>query len=487
MKRYSFVIMLIVVLCVMLSACGENNNQPTESKQGSENVPAVSEQVDDKSASEIQDNESNANDEKSNEEVSELEVVKFDTSATIEETSLFEQNEIKIIAKELVCTDWNVTLNLYIENNSDKLATIYSGCGGYSATAINKYHVSDGYLVCELPSGTKKMEDVTFSISELQAFGINGIAEIDYGFRVDTSDNEDKYKDQEKIFMGTKSIKTSLYEKYKDSNPSIENVKNNSDITVKKTFDDSNEISEKYTVSQMIYAEHNGENTLLIELENKSDKMVIFQIDDISINGVIIYGGSYTSQNTLSMGKCCLYIDLSSLIDTPMKNIIDENNIESIGFNINVYAEDHNSTLTSPKEIEVKISDKETNVNYFENAIYDNKNIKIVSKGVAKDNYENSKDLHLVLIIQNNNAEPIDLRIKDNSFTVNGFVTDTPYFYGKVNAKKAKFLDIEIRESELEKIKVKNIEDLKSIEMVMEIKDNNRKEIDNANIKINYE
>ena len=145
------------------------------------------------------------------------------------------------------------------------------------------------------------------------------------------------------------------------------------------------------------------------------------------------------------------------------------------------------STQEYADKIHDNISNKEIGKDYFEGAIYDNNGISIISKGVAKDESESSKDMHLVFLIKNNNSANIYLHIKDSSFKVNGFLMDKPYFYGYIEAGKAKVIDVEIDEDELKKLKINDIVDIKKVETVINVTDENGKEIDGINLILNYD
>lgn len=106
----------------------------------------------------------------------------FDPTATMEETVLVDESNVKITATALKYTAYDVKLSLTIENNSDQDLSFYAGTLGYSCNSINGWMVDDGYLNADVPAGKKANESVEFDIDELVLLGITDIADLELGF-----------------------------------------------------------------------------------------------------------------------------------------------------------------------------------------------------------------------------------------------------------------------------------------------------------------
>ena len=118
--------------------------------------------------------------------------IQFNPSATIEETVLVDECDIKITATGIKYTAYDVKLSLAIENNSDQDLSFYSGTSGYNCNSINGYMVDNGYLNADIAAGKKSNETVSFSVDELTLLGFDDIADIELGFSI-TDSNYDDY------------------------------------------------------------------------------------------------------------------------------------------------------------------------------------------------------------------------------------------------------------------------------------------------------
>ena len=127
--------------------------------------------------------------------------------ATIDETVLVDENNIKITATELEYNTSSVDLKLKIENNTDKNLSFISNSLGYSCNSVNDYMISDGYLNCDVTSGKAANDSLSISYDSLLIYGINEFADIEIGFDIVDEDYDSTY-------TGPKKIMTSAAESY---------------------------------------------------------------------------------------------------------------------------------------------------------------------------------------------------------------------------------------------------------------------------------
>lgn len=102
----------------------------------------------------------------------------FDPTATLEETVLVDESDVKITATSLKYTAYEVKVSLTLENNTDKNLSFRSGTMGYSCNSVNGYMVDGGYLNTDVAAGKKSNESVAFDIGELSILGLSDIADI---------------------------------------------------------------------------------------------------------------------------------------------------------------------------------------------------------------------------------------------------------------------------------------------------------------------
>ena len=102
-------------------------------------------------------------------------------SATINETVLVEEKDVKITATELTYTGYSAELELLIENNSDRDLSFYAGTLGYSVNSVNHYMIADGYLGEDVDAGMQARATMSFGLDQLMMYGITDIADIGLG------------------------------------------------------------------------------------------------------------------------------------------------------------------------------------------------------------------------------------------------------------------------------------------------------------------
>lgn len=100
----------------------------------------------------------------------------FDTTGTV----ILDQDGFKVIVKELDSENsfWGADVYLYVENNSDKNATIQ-----LRDTSINGFMV-DPIFSCDVIAGKKAFSSITFLESSLTDNGIQSIDELQFAFHL---------------------------------------------------------------------------------------------------------------------------------------------------------------------------------------------------------------------------------------------------------------------------------------------------------------
>ena len=281
--------MSLAVVMLLLSACGG----PTSSSPGQANTSGLS-TVPAPSAG------GNA--------------IQFDPSAAIEETVLVDESDIKITATGIKYTAYDVKLSLAIENNSDQDLSFYSGTSGYNCNSINGYMVDNGYLNADIAAGKKSNETVSFSVDELTLLGFSDIADIELGFSI-TDSNYDDY-----LQTGPRQIKTSIADSYNYETDTYRQAIVNSMSALGFTLDCNSEetvFDQKgiRVASQTLATNSSGEQALLVEVENASPDMVYVSVGNISINGLGVQSGNW-STDWISAGKRrIIAMNLSNMLD----------------------------------------------------------------------------------------------------------------------------------------------------------------------------
>ncbi len=301
---------LVIALLVLMTACSGSNDKPAETttqEAAAETTATAAEttaettaeatEATTEEATEKTTEETTATTEETTEQEETSEAEATVGEATIEETVLFEQNDVKVTATKMVSDElWGPGVNLLIENNSaqDILVTCDS-------LTVNDYMVYD-FFSAEVSAGKKSNEVVYLLDDTLIEAGVTTIADINMVFDISNNDSYDT------IFMTEPiQLKTSQFTNYK---------KEKLDEGLLLLDQDGIKIVAKY----LDYDEFFG-NEIVFYFENNTDKDVSVYCESCAINGFMI--DSFLS-GEINAGK--MLIEGITIADENLK----ENGIEEI-------------------------------------------------------------------------------------------------------------------------------------------------------------
>jgi len=106
-----------------------------------------------------------------------------------------DQNDFKVVVKKLDSEDsfWGADIYLYVENNSDKNATLQ-----VRDVSINGFMVDPAFS-CDVLAGKKAFDSITFFESDLEDNNIESISELEFYFTIFESDGWNNIFDSELI------------------------------------------------------------------------------------------------------------------------------------------------------------------------------------------------------------------------------------------------------------------------------------------------
>lgn len=219
--------------------------------------------------------------------------------ATIDEQVVYEQDGIKITAKGLDSDSsfMGTELKLLIENDSEKNITVQA-----RNVSVNGYMV-DSNMSAEVAAKKKSNDSLTFLSSSFETCGIEQIAEMEFNFHIFNSDSWEDSIDSDMILIKT-SCADSYVQKYDDSGDVIYE-----DSSIKIISKGLSEDSSFMGPSLVLY------------IENNSDKGLTVQARDTSINGFML---DATLSPEITSGKKTI----ASMIF--LDSDIQENQIENI-------------------------------------------------------------------------------------------------------------------------------------------------------------
>lgn len=187
------------------------------------------------------------------------------TEVTISEAVLVDEAGVKITAKRLE-TDgiFGPEIKLLIENDSGKDLT-FQCCNA----SVNGYMV-ETMMSVDVVNGKKANDSLTFMESDLEACGIDAIADMEFAFHIFDMAEWETYLDTNAI-----QIKTSIAD------------------TFEYTYDDSGNLAYEGNGVKIV-VKGLAEDTsifgpsIVVYIENTGDKDVTVQTRDVSINGFMV-------------------------------------------------------------------------------------------------------------------------------------------------------------------------------------------------------
>lgn len=394
----------------------------------------------------------------------------FERVATVEETVLLEQGGIKITATSLSYNNYSVSLNLSIENGTDKNLTFLSETIGYSANSINGYMIEDGYLNCEVAAGKKANDKLTFQYDTLRLFGIDRIADMEIGFNI----RDDDYND---IFTGVCQIKTSEFDSYDyQTDMYKETIASQAAMNtygytvhdfVKDILYDENGIKME---SGGFFVNRDGSASVFLEFKNETEQMVHVDLENIELNGIMARGSNWSSITIMPGKRGVETIDLDSVLDPAYRSLFGIQEIGTVAFSLS--QRDENSDVIGKSAIvTMTAADADSTVDISGEEVFHAGGVTAVLKGLVPDSSSYSSDIHLFLLATNNSGSTITLTDEFNSTSVNDYMADPTMYSMTLDSGKTAILDIIFWEYDLEDISVRSVDDIQKIETELKVMD----------------
>lgn len=184
--------------------------------------------------------------------------------ASVEETVIYDKNDIVVTVKGLEeSLFYGAEFNVLIENNSDVNILVQT-----RNTSINGF-MMDPLFSCEVAAGKKANDSISFMSSDLEIAGISTIQSLELNLYVVDADTWDEIDESDVILIETDAV--DYVQKIDDSG--------------KLAYEDD-EI--RIIVKTLESEESFWGSELYLFIENKSDKNIIVQTRDCSVNGFMI-------------------------------------------------------------------------------------------------------------------------------------------------------------------------------------------------------
>lgn len=329
MKKYLSLLLALSLVAGTVASCGLETTESSSSKK--EIVPATSdlenepsdkkESSDKKKNSDTEQKSTKADKESQDDKPNEKENTnkKDKTKLSIEEQVLWEVDGVTLTAKSIEEDSiFGTGIKVLAENNSDKDVSFFC-----DAIIVNDYMISDLTSI-NVTAGNKANENIYLLSSELEAAGIDKIGKIEIYMHMSDPETYDIIKTSECI-----TVKTSLYDE-------IDTEADTSGTVLLEK--DGIKIIGKYVDEDSFWGA-----AALLYIENNTDKNIIVQTDDVSVNGFMIT--SLCSQNVYAGKKAFTTVDFFS-------SSLEENDITSVDtveMKFKVLDEDYNHIIDTDK------------------------------------------------------------------------------------------------------------------------------------------
>jgi hypothetical protein len=393
------------------------------------------------------------------------------SNATIEETVLVDEADVKITATELVYDEFTVTLRLTIENNTDQDLYFYSGSMDYS-NSINGYMLDYAYLGEKVLAGKKSNENLSFDVQELALLGITEISDISVCFDIE-DDNYDTY-----LQTGPVQIKTSLYDA-QNTDSYFDALTGNSALAdlygYSLVYAAQDELYNQDGVrlcSEVLVEDSEGERYLLLEVENTSQDILYTSIGDVSINGLGVYPYNWTTETVNPGTRLVIDLSLDYIMEDLYWDAFGITDISDIAFSLDVRDTDYN-VLSSQQFCQVSITDTASPLNTEGTVVYDDNGLQITSKGLYNSDsiYYYSDDTYLLFLVKNDSDEPLCLDVYYDTVSVNGYMIDFWCTYVQIPAGQYSILEVELDADSLTDAGIEQLSDITDLELTFEISD----------------
>lgn len=336
----------------------------------------------------------------------------FGQSATIEETVLVDEHDVRITATELTYSYSGIEIELIIENNGSKDLSFHSGTMGYSCNSVNGYMVGDGYLSCDVAAGESEEDSIHISESVLTMLGIREVASIELGF--DISDD-----DYNHFYTGPCKIYTSAHDGYDYSVNTYREAVNSGLLQ-----DAYNFTLEDYTVETLvsenglsleawgIFTNYAGEKQLMFECVNNSDQQVGVRTYRAGLNGLMLYE-SYTTYDTVNPG-CTQIISFpyAYLVEDAFEDILGLSDIGTVSFTLDAVEDDYDYVV-NPVEFTFPVGKETAGFDATGTEVFNENGVRVVFKGFFNGHSEYDDELHALFILENTYGEDVNFRFDE--------------------------------------------------------------------------
>lgn len=468
------------VICLSITACGEKESvSVSKSETTSESSSSIESSV--KSVVETKSNgNENTGSKKSTTGNSATEFLK---DATIEETVLYDEDNVKITATDLTYSNSSAEISVSIENGSDKDLSFICGSLGYSCNSVNGYMIQDGYMNSDVAAGKSAYETIQISYDELLMYGINELADIEIGIQI----SDDDYNN---IYTGGKQILTSAADTYEYKEDSYRTaitsdaVMNAYNYTIPYFTDEKLLDQDGLEILSAAFVEQNdGETKLFLEVKNTSEQDLCAVTRNISINGLTVCSSNWSS-NIINAGKICVItLQLGNMMEKSCYEAYGIDEYGEISLELAIKDTDGNE-IGNPATVNIINPKAKTEFDSEGVEVYNSNDIRIIMKGIVESDLNYRDETYVLFVVENNRDDAVVVKYSSGSFSLNNVMVDAYEYSYNYERSASSDLKIELMNSDLEELGISSPDEINDIEFTLEIRDTQYNTIDEPVISV---
>lgn len=412
--------------------------------------------------------------------------VLFTQKTSIEQTVLYDQDNIRITADDLKYENNQAELDLTLENNTEQDLSFVTGSIGYGRNSINGYMTDGIWLNEDVSAGMKSAETIYLDTDMLELLGVTDIADITLDFQISDADYNTVAE------TGPLQIRTNLADTWDYSKDTY------ADQMTAGSFPGGLSLTlEDYQAAEL-YSQNDvkilssalvtvaGEKTLLLEMENDSSSDAEIVVSNIAMNSLTVCD---TTWDSYFIRPGC-----RGLIDLNFETLLYDTNSDALGLDVitslsfTAALQDGNGNdLAAPADVSIQLSDSEGTYDSSGEEIYSQNGIRIVSKGVTKGAQSYDEDLHLLFLVENSSCGDLFLQVDGSSVSVNNAMIDSFGSVETISAGANGSMDIDLMSDSLAKNGITGPDDIRQVSMKLTIYDENYNTIDEPTLTVSYE
>ena len=386
---------------------------------------------------------------------------------------IINENGLNITVTDIAYKKDGLKVKLSISNSGKDDLFISSGTNGFNCNSVNGYMNNEGYLNTTVKAGSRKNAVLSFSRERLEMYGIKEVKQLQLGICVQNLDTrESTYFSPIKINVNEDAVI-----ELKDTYSSYIQKSDELDYYEEKEMLNCGNVVVK---SVAFISDKEGENKVLIEVVNNSSDIAYGSMSDITISSLMLPNNN-GRENRINPNTTRIFeYNLSDDMEIPKSKLIGIDKIGEFKCNFSLKVGDKSEQTT----INVVNPDVDNSMYKDGDELYNEKGIRIISKGICNDYVGNNDYGHILLLVENNTEDKIGITNKKfymdfNNDNGGSHELELPKYW--ISAGNSMLIDIEFCIRWLEGTNeesvgyIENVEDVENVKIELRIfdKDNN--------------